>query len=135
MSVNLPNTIWLTLVADNTTPDHLAGYAGTRLLLSEAQASAFPQPGVHDSFNVLGADIYGYVRDAQDGNGGYEWVMESTPEPIVLAVQAIPANGWTNPDAGAVFVNLGRELLARGSGLGEVAWALKQLYNAARADV
>lgn len=135
MTVSLPNTIWLELVADETTPAHLVEYAETRILLSETQAAAFPQPGVHDFFEVLGAQIYGYVRAAQDGSG-YEWVMQSTPEPIVVAVQGIPGvQGWTNQAAGAVYVNLGRELLARGNSIAEVVYALTQLYNAARANV
>ena len=135
MAVQLPNTIWLKLVADESTPDHLEPYAGTRILLGPDQAAAFPEPGKHDSFSVLGADIWGFVRPAQSGDG-YEWVMQSTPEPLVVAVQGIPGpQGWTNEQAGAVFINLGRELMQRGNSLGEVVFALTQLYNAARADV
>ncbi len=133
MPINLPNTVWLTLFADVSTPVGLAPYAGTRILITEAQAAALPAPGVHAFFTVLGADVYGYSRPNALGDG-YEWVMESTPEPIVLAVQGIPSGGWTNETAGGVYVTLGRELLARGSSLSEVTWALKQLYDAARAD-
>lgn len=136
MTVNLPNTVWLELVADETTPTHLVEYAETRILLSEAQAAAFPAPGVHDFFEVLGNQIYGYVRSATDGSGGYEWVMESNPDPLVVAVTAIPGvGGWPNQAAGLVYVNMGRELLARGNSIAEVVFALTQLYNAARANV
>jgi hypothetical protein len=133
MTISLPNTIWLKLVADETTPADLAGYAGVRILLSETQAAAFPAEGVHDTFEVLGAHLYGYVRPGQDG---YEWVMQSTPDPLVVAVTGIAgAQGWTNTAAGQVYVNLGRELLARGNSIAEVVYALTQLYNAARANV
>lgn len=136
MPITLDNEIWLRLVADETTPEHLEPYDGVRILLTPSQAAQFPPQGQHDFFTVLGAQVYGYVRPANDGSGSYEWVMQPTPEPIVVAVQGIPGpQGWTNEQAGAVFVNLGRELLARGSSIGEVTYALTQLYNAARADV
>jgi hypothetical protein len=136
MPINLDNEIWLKLVADETTPTHLTEYADVRILLSPSQAAQFPQQGQHDFFTVLGVQVYGYVRPVNDGSGSYEWVMQSTPEPIVLVVQALPGpQGWTNEAAGQVYVNLGRELLVRGSSIGEVQYALQQLYNAARADV
>jgi hypothetical protein len=134
MTIDLPNTIWLKLVSDDTTPEWLAGYAGTRILLSEQQASQFPQPGTHDFFSVLGATIYGYVRAAQDGNG-YEWVMEPTPDPLVVAVTSIPSEGsWANSDAGAMYVQIGRQLLAQGFSISETAWGLGQLYASAVND-
>ncbi len=127
MPIDLGNPTWVTLVADVGTPQQLAQYAGIRILWPEGRP--LPPLARPDTMVVLGVQLPGYARE---GSGGVEWVMTPAGDPVVQALEAIPApDGWESPAAKAVFQNVGSALLAKGFTLAEARTGLTQLYQAA----
>lgn len=124
MSVNLGNPIWITLIADGSTPAEFVPYNGAKLAVPEGTVL----PTSIDSIVVNGVTVWGYARG---GTGGPEWVMQPALDPNVVAVNAIPGGGgWQNLASRQVFYDIGLALLQLGVPGVDLRGGLLALYNA-----
>ncbi len=128
MPVNIGNPLWITLVADASTPAGQQQYAG-RIIGVPAGTSL---PDTLDSITVSGVTLWGYART---GPGGTEWVIQPQQDPNVAAVNAIPGpGGWVDTAARQVFYDQGLYLLKLGVPGADLRTGLKKFYDASVAE-
>lgn len=128
MTVNLGDPIWITMIADASTPAALVPYNGAKV----AVPAGTVLPTSIDSIVINGVTVWGYARNI---NGEIQWVMQPAVDPNVTAVNAIPgAGGWINLEARQVFYTIGLALLQLGVPGPDVRAGLSQLYSASVAE-
>lgn len=128
MAINLGTVPMVTFVIDMNTPEQLKQYAGVRLLIGPGLA--VPSVGTFDTLVINGVNVPGFLREGSGGN--FEWVMQPGADPIMQALNSIPAgDGWKSEAAKALYQNIGAALLAKGISLGEALQVLKQAYQGA----
>lgn len=128
MTVNLGNPIWLTLVADGSTPADQVQFNGWRVGIP----ASTQLPTSIDSILISGVKLWGYARQ---GQAGPEWVMQPAVDPNIAAVNVIPGpDGWHDTAARQVFYDIGLALLKLGVPGADLRAGLLALYNAAAAE-
>lgn len=133
MPVDLGDPEWFVTVADVDTPESLTQWAGR--FVGVPHGVPLPPDGKIDSITVSGLTLWGYLR-TNPNNGIREWVIAAPVNPNVTAVNAIPSRGeWTDLSARGTYYAIGQALLGFGVSGPDLRTGLKNLYDAANADL
>lgn len=128
--IDFGNPTWVTVVANEGAPPEQVQYHGTRFTWPPGTA----QPQGMETIRISGIDLYGYARNKD----GWQWVLQPKPSPIVTAINTIPRpEGWANtgPTGRQVYYNTATFLLEQGVPSPVLPTGLRDLFNAARAEL